>query len=973
MIGELLQQRYQIIDFLGKGGQGHTYLAIDKHRPGNPKCVVKHLKPYFNDPRFLETAKRLFQSEAEILAKLANYAQIPQLFAYFEQNKEFFLVEEFIDGQDLSKEICAGKIRDERYVINLLKGILPILEVLHQKGVIHRDIKPPNIIRRNSDKQLVLIDFGAVKQFQNDLTCGANLSIDIGSPGYTPSEQLRGRPKPSSDLYALGMMCIQALTGVHPRHLEEDESEEVCWQHLTSANPILKEILSKMVRHNTKERYKSATEVLIALERFNYQPRSSTPAHQHNLNPKRDSDSTFISSSPSQHVASSSPEQPFDPWYTSSGTNAKANPPTSRPSQAQVNPPVPPRPTGVGSNPPTSRPSQAQVNPPVPPRPTGVGSNPPASRPSQAQVNPPSVPEFDPHADTEVFASNASSSQRTPNPPVSPPTPDYRVDTIFDDRTVKQLQSSPSGADTEVLTSQSNSRLNQPVAPQTPNGSGNTTFVDGKTHSPRSPQSGANTEVFASSSTSRLNPPEKPTVSPAKTTIANSRYINPNIPARQQTPRHSNYHPQSRPNYPQSRPRGNRNNNKIFPIAIVLSVAALAAVGFFGVIQPTFLTKDSNLDVIADLAKNDPAKSSTTQEQKTNASASKPKTATEKQPTATSTTKNTDTKKYDDTALLPGLTPDNPVDSEQAEANKLLAKADKLAAGGKFKDAITEANKVSVQTGDSYLKAQEKIDKWSSSIVQKAIEKYQKQGKLTEAIAMLKTIPAGVSQAESARELSKQWNQEWADNQKYAREAQRAIIQSRWQDASFAADSLSDTNPYWQSRKTKLQKEIAFKQAAAEKKQQQLAQERSQPSEQPQPQPQVIANQQPQPQPQPKIVEQPPQQTQPPQIARRDAAVSNPVTPSNNNAQTDACIDGYVWREATPGDRICVKPEVRQQVAFDNAQAEDRRNAAAYDPESCIDGYVWRETTPEDRVCVTPRVRQQVIQDNAQAQARMAK
>ncbi|MGL5805277.1 MAG: protein kinase domain-containing protein, partial [Xenococcaceae cyanobacterium] len=271
MIGDILQQRYQIVDFLGKGGQGHTYLAIDKHRPGHPRCVVKHLKPFFNEPRFLETAKRLFQTEAEILAKLSNYDQIPQLFAYFEQDSEFYLVEEFIDGQDLSKEMGSGKQLGETYVMGLLKGILPVLEVLHQKGVIHRDIKPPNIIRRKSDKQLVLIDFGAVKQFQHDLTHAANLSIDIGSPGYTPSEQLRGRPKPSSDIYALGMMCIQALTGIHPRHLEEDESDEVRWQHLTSVSPILADTLSKMVRHNTKERYKSATDVLIALERLNYQ------------------------------------------------------------------------------------------------------------------------------------------------------------------------------------------------------------------------------------------------------------------------------------------------------------------------------------------------------------------------------------------------------------------------------------------------------------------------------------------------------------------------------------------------------------------------------------------------------------------------------------------------------------------------------------------------------------------------------
>lgn len=164
MIGNLLDQRYQVVEVLGQGGFGHTYTAKDTRRPGNPTCVVKLLKPAISDPDFLQTARRLFNSEAETLEKLGNHDQIPRLLAYFEENEEFYLVQEFIDGHPLSAELAPGQRWDESQVIQLLQEVLSILEFVHSNGVIHRDLKPDNLIRRTSDSKLVLVDFGAVKQ-----------------------------------------------------------------------------------------------------------------------------------------------------------------------------------------------------------------------------------------------------------------------------------------------------------------------------------------------------------------------------------------------------------------------------------------------------------------------------------------------------------------------------------------------------------------------------------------------------------------------------------------------------------------------------------------------------------------------------------------------------------------------------------------------------------------------------------------
>ncbi len=268
LVGKLLDRRYQIVSALARGGFGQTYIAEDTRRPGNPRCVLKHLKPASTDPLLLENARRLFTREAETLEVLGHHKQIPQLLAYFEEEEEFYLVQELIDGKTLSEELATGGHWSEERVCRMLREVLTVLEFVHAHGVIHRDIKPDNLIRRQSDQKLVLVDFGTVKQARSILPVQDHTfaTISVGTPGYMPTEQSHGRPRPNSDLYALGIIAIQALTGLNPKQLQDEpDTGELIWQPWAWCSDELIAILSKMVRYHFKDRYQSATEALEEL------------------------------------------------------------------------------------------------------------------------------------------------------------------------------------------------------------------------------------------------------------------------------------------------------------------------------------------------------------------------------------------------------------------------------------------------------------------------------------------------------------------------------------------------------------------------------------------------------------------------------------------------------------------------------------------------------------------------------------
>lgn len=252
--------RYQIIKRLGKGGFAHTYLARNLTAPGKPTCVVKQLRPKVEHPRMLQ----LFKLEAAILARF-KHSQIPKTVEWFEHQGDFFLVQDFVAGDDLSKEFTIGHQWSEAKVIRFLQEMLKVLGYVHQKQAIHRDIKPANIIRRWDNGQLCLIDFGAVQDLGGESVAANTV---VGTPGYHAPEQAEGVATFSSDIYALGMTAIQFLTGQYPLHLPKDKSREVIWRDLTKISDRLATILEQMTKVNEIDRYNCTTAVLADLEQL---------------------------------------------------------------------------------------------------------------------------------------------------------------------------------------------------------------------------------------------------------------------------------------------------------------------------------------------------------------------------------------------------------------------------------------------------------------------------------------------------------------------------------------------------------------------------------------------------------------------------------------------------------------------------------------------------------------------------------
>lgn len=272
MIGTTLRGRYHIIKSLGSGGCGETYLAEDRDLPRNPHCVVKRLQPQSKKSSVLAIAERMFNTEAETLYKLS-HRQIPKLQANFQEHSEFYLVQDFIDGDDLSKtELKIGHKLSETEVINLLIEILEVLAYVHQQNIIHRDIKPANLMRRHSDGKICLIDFGAVKEISNLSVNpqGQPLTVMVGTHGYMPNEQANGNPQLSSDIYAVGVIAIQALTGLNPDprsgEFKKDGNGELIWQNQVQIAPLFAAVLTRMVRYDFNQRYPSAVEALAAVQ-----------------------------------------------------------------------------------------------------------------------------------------------------------------------------------------------------------------------------------------------------------------------------------------------------------------------------------------------------------------------------------------------------------------------------------------------------------------------------------------------------------------------------------------------------------------------------------------------------------------------------------------------------------------------------------------------------------------------------------
>jgi serine/threonine protein kinase len=269
----LLRGHYRIIKLLSdEGGFGRTYLAEDADKLDEP-CVVKQLAPKVQGTWALKKAVELFQAEAKRLQELGEHPQIPTLLAYFEEENYLYLVQQFINGQNLFKELEEQGTFSENQIRQLLLELLPTLKYVHERGVIHRDIKPQNIIRRSppvQERELTLIDFGASKQLT--VTVQPEPGTTIGSHGYSPLEQIQhGEAYPASDLFSLGATCFHLLTGITPFQLwsEHGYSWVNDWRkHLSrSISWELTQVIDKLLKKDIQDRYQSADEVLEDLKK----------------------------------------------------------------------------------------------------------------------------------------------------------------------------------------------------------------------------------------------------------------------------------------------------------------------------------------------------------------------------------------------------------------------------------------------------------------------------------------------------------------------------------------------------------------------------------------------------------------------------------------------------------------------------------------------------------------------------------
>ena len=279
-VGSILQNRYRIIQILGQGGFGSTYLAEDQRR-FHELCAIKELISA-TEAEAWEKAQALFQQEAGILYQI-EHSQVPKFRERFAQDQRLFLVEDYVAGKAyrtlLSERLAAGQTFSEAEVLQLIRSLLPVLEHIHGRGIIHRDISPENIILRDGDRQPVLIDFGLVKELATRLQFPDSTTpiTSVGKLGFAPTEQMQtGQAYPHSDLYALAVTGIVLLTGKEPTDLFDVTQLTWNWQQWVKVNAQFAQVLNQMLNRHAGDRFHSAADVIQALQILE-KPRIPTP------------------------------------------------------------------------------------------------------------------------------------------------------------------------------------------------------------------------------------------------------------------------------------------------------------------------------------------------------------------------------------------------------------------------------------------------------------------------------------------------------------------------------------------------------------------------------------------------------------------------------------------------------------------------------------------------------------------------
>ncbi len=761
ILNQLLGGRYRVVEDLGEGGLAKTYIVEDHHRPGHPKCAVKFLKPASNDPDLLPTARRLFNKEAEILEKLGQHDQIPRLLAYFEENQKFYLVQEFIEGHTLSTEMPLVQRWSESKVVQMLQDVLQTLEFVHSYGVIHRDIKPNNLIRRQKDGRLVLIDFGAVKQVREPWIAThapfTQNTIAIGTQGYMPTEQVRGKPRFNSDIYALGMMGIQALIGLHPLFLQEDADGEVIWQDRAEVSDELAAILTNMVRYHFKDRYQSATEVLAAL-----QPLAN---HYPLIQP------TSGTRKPTSEVA---PEPELRETEVSLGIEPSNSEPVSEGELRQIK-------EVLDIKPPTS---EVAPEPELGERGMSLDVDP---------WNSETVPVRELRQTKQVLDIKPPTSEVTPEPELQEKGMSLDVDPWNSETVpVRELRQTK-----EVLD------IKQPTSEVTPEPELRETKVALDIKQPTSevtpePELGGTKVSKDTDPWDPWNPEAVPEEELRKTKVAlDIKQLTSEV-APDEEEKVSGIFPAGSLALPEDLELSQApilapfNKSRLLIGAGIASVLVSIFAGY------TYMThKQSYLQAQRALAQIEALKAAEKYQECVQQARTFPK----------------------DYSGLQAEVETLMHECQQGQAEGQLTKARKLAEQSRFKDAIAIVAQIPAAT-NVHLEAQQLQSQWSEKIFQIASNKYQ-EGNLQQAIAIAGAVPADSPLAKKVQATIQQWNEEWTQNQTHLQTAQKALDESRWQDAINTAKKVSNTG-YWQKQSEliiqKAEAAIAVAQAAASRK-----------------------------------------------------------------------------------------------------------------------------------------------------------
>jgi serine/threonine protein kinase, bacterial len=250
-------RNYQILKPLGQGGMGSTYLAWT----GQKMLVIKEMNAeVINNPK----AQELFEREAKILRSL-HHLGIPQYHDFFYEAGKRYLAMELVHGQDLEHYIIQRGPVPLKVAIEWTLQLCEILAYIHDEKppLIHRDVKPANLLVSNVGQQIYLIDFGAVKE------SGSVGSTRIGAPDYMAPEQNQGKPVIQSDLYALGPTLIFLVTGENPsKYLTlTPTGYQFSVANVPTITPKLAEVIHQVSAERIADRYPNATVFAAALKK----------------------------------------------------------------------------------------------------------------------------------------------------------------------------------------------------------------------------------------------------------------------------------------------------------------------------------------------------------------------------------------------------------------------------------------------------------------------------------------------------------------------------------------------------------------------------------------------------------------------------------------------------------------------------------------------------------------------------------